>query len=107
MENESDAAVISASFADPGRFGAIFDRHATILFRYLVRRVGVDEAEALLGDVFRIAFEKRAAYDCERPTPGPGSTASRPICSRITAAPKRAGSGRPHVCWRAAARRTT
>ena len=24
----------------PGRFGALFDRHATTLFRYLVRRVG-------------------------------------------------------------------
>jgi RNA polymerase sigma factor (sigma-70 family) len=71
MANESDAAVITASLADPGRFGAIFDRHATIVFRYLVRRVGVDEAESLLGDVFRVAFEKRAAYDAERPNARP------------------------------------
>jgi RNA polymerase sigma factor (sigma-70 family) len=66
MANESDAAVITASLDEPGRFGAIFDRHATVVFRYLVRRVGVDDAEALLGDVFRIAFEKRAGYDGER-----------------------------------------
>lgn len=71
MAEESDAAVISASLADPGRFGAIFDRHATVVFRYLVRRVGVDEAEGLLGDVFRVGFEKRAAYDCERPNARP------------------------------------
>jgi RNA polymerase sigma-70 factor (ECF subfamily) len=71
MVNESDAAVITASLADPGRFGAIFDRHATIVFRYLVRRVGVDEADSLLGDVFRVAFEKRAAYDAERPNARP------------------------------------
>jgi RNA polymerase sigma-70 factor (ECF subfamily) len=71
MGNESDAAVITASLADPGCFGAIFDRHATIVFRYLVRRVGVDEAESLLGDVFRVAFEKRAAYDAERPNARP------------------------------------
>ena len=71
MANESDAAVITASLADPGRFGAIFDRHATIVFRYLVRRVGVDEAESLLGDVFRVAFEKRANYDAERPNARP------------------------------------
>jgi RNA polymerase sigma-70 factor (ECF subfamily) len=71
MANESDAAVITASLADPGRFGAIFDRHATIVFRYLVRRVGVDEAESLLGDVFRVAFEKRADYDAERPNARP------------------------------------
>jgi RNA polymerase sigma-70 factor (ECF subfamily) len=71
MANESDAAVITASLAEPGRFGAIFDRHATIVFRYLVRRVGVDEAESLLGDVFRVAFEKRASYDAERPNARP------------------------------------
>jgi RNA polymerase sigma factor (sigma-70 family) len=67
----SDAALISASRDDPARFGALFDRHATVVFRYLVRRVGVDHAEGLLGEVFRIAFEKRATYDCERPNARP------------------------------------
>ncbi len=71
MANESDAAVIMASLDDPRRFGAVFDRHATVVFRYLVRRVGVDEAEGLLGDVFRIAFEKRATYDRDRPNARP------------------------------------
>jgi RNA polymerase sigma factor (sigma-70 family) len=71
MAQESDAAVIRASLDEPGRFGTLFDRHATVLFRYLVRRVGVDEAEPLLGDVFRIAFEKRASYDAERPNARP------------------------------------
>jgi RNA polymerase sigma-70 factor (ECF subfamily) len=33
--------------------------------------VGVDDAESLLGDVFRIAFEKRATYDGERPNARP------------------------------------
>jgi RNA polymerase sigma-70 factor (ECF subfamily) len=59
----SDAEVISASQPDPEAFGVLFDRHATVLFRYLVRRVGRDEAETLLGEVFRVAFEKRATYD--------------------------------------------
>ena len=66
MAPESDAAVIRASLDEPGRFGAIFDRHATVLFRYLVRRAGADEAEAILGDVFRIAFERRHAFQFER-----------------------------------------
>ncbi len=66
MVPESDAEVIRASLVEPGGFGAVFDRHATVVFRYLVRRVGVDDAEVLLGDVFRIAFEKRSAYDCNR-----------------------------------------
>jgi RNA polymerase sigma factor (sigma-70 family) len=71
MVPESDADVIGASLVEPAVFGRLFDRHATVLFRYLVRRVGVDDAELLLGDVFRVAFEKRANYDCERPNARP------------------------------------
>jgi RNA polymerase sigma-70 factor (ECF subfamily) len=66
VEPDSDAALIAASMDDPSCFGALFDRHATVVFRYLVRRVGVDDADGLLGEVFRVAFEKRATYDCER-----------------------------------------
>ena len=66
MEDEPDAAVIAASLAVPARFGAIFDRHATVLHRYLVRRLGPDEGESLVGEVFRVAFEKRHTYDLSR-----------------------------------------
>jgi RNA polymerase sigma-70 factor (ECF subfamily) len=66
MAAEPDAEVIAASLEEPARFGAVFDRHATVVFRYLVRRVGVDEADAVLGEVFRVAFEKRATYDTTR-----------------------------------------
>ena len=44
----------------------MFDRHATTLFRYFVRRVGPDDADSLLGELFRIAFERRASFDTER-----------------------------------------
>jgi len=71
MDSESDAVVISASLDDPARFGQLFDRHATVVFRYLVRRVGIDAAEGLLGDVFRVGFEKRGTYDCDRPNARP------------------------------------
>jgi RNA polymerase sigma factor (sigma-70 family) len=71
MTGRSDAAVIAASLDEPEVFGALFDRHATVVFRYLVRRVGVDEADGLLGEVFRVAFEKRATYDTERPNARP------------------------------------
>jgi RNA polymerase sigma factor (sigma-70 family) len=71
MSSDSDAAVIRASLDQPGRFGALFDRHATVVVRYLVRRVGVDDAEALLGEVFRVGFEKRATYDGARPNARP------------------------------------
>jgi hypothetical protein len=42
-------------------FGVIFDRYATVLLRYLVRRVGMDEADPMLGEVFRVAFERRSS----------------------------------------------
>jgi RNA polymerase sigma factor (sigma-70 family) len=71
MAPDSDAAVIWASLDEPGRFGELFDRHATVVFRFLVRRVGVDAAESILGEVFRVSFEKRTAYDCERPNARP------------------------------------
>src|SRR5213596_2710401 len=71
VEAESDAAVILASLQQPARFGTIFDRHATVLHRYLVRRLGPDEAEAMVGEVFRVAFEKRHTYDVLRPAARP------------------------------------
>jgi RNA polymerase sigma factor (sigma-70 family) len=71
MERGSDAEVIAASITEPSAFGAIFDRHATTLFRYLVRRVGPDEADSLLGELFRVAFERRATFDVTRPAARP------------------------------------
>jgi RNA polymerase sigma-70 factor (ECF subfamily) len=71
VEDESDAVIIGASLHEPVRFGTIFDRHATVLHRYLVRRLGPDEAETMVGEVFRIAFEKRHTYDLLRPTARP------------------------------------
>ena len=71
MEGDTDAAVIVASWEQPARFGAIFDRHATVLHRYLVRRIGPDEADGIVGEIFRIAFERRHTFDVERPTARP------------------------------------
>jgi RNA polymerase sigma-70 factor (ECF subfamily) len=70
-EGEPDAAVIADSLARPARFGVIFDRHATVLHRYLVRRLGPDEAEGIVGEVFRIAFEKRVRFDPAQPSARP------------------------------------
>jgi RNA polymerase sigma factor (sigma-70 family) len=68
---ESDAAVIAASLEVPGTFGVLFDRHGALLLRFLARRVHPAEAEGLLGEVFRIAFERRSSFDlgreCARP----------------------------------------
>jgi RNA polymerase sigma factor (sigma-70 family) len=71
VEDESDAALIAASLGQPVWFGAIFDRHAAVLHRYLVRRLGPDDADSMVGDVFRIAFERRHVYDLQRPSARP------------------------------------
>ena len=71
MECPPDAELVAASLADPSVFGTIFDRHASTLHRYLVRRLGPDDADAMVGEVFRIAFEKRATFDCSRESARP------------------------------------
>lgn len=63
---ETDADIILSSRTAPERFGAIFDRHAEPVLRFLVRRIGGDDAGTVLGEVFRIAFERRDAYEADR-----------------------------------------
>src|SRR5947209_17604813 len=71
MNAPDDAEVIVASCRDPASFAVLFDRYATTLYRYFVRRVGPNDADALMSEVFRIAFERRAAYDASRPNARP------------------------------------
>lgn len=104
MDNESDAAVIAASLDDPVQFGAIFDRHATVLHRYLVRRLGPDDADAMVSEVFRIAFEKRHTYDLDRPTARPWLYG---IATNLLAKHRRREARRIHAVARLAAQRLT
>ena len=104
MDNESDAAVIAASLDDPVQFGAIFDRHATVLHRYLVRRLGPDDADAMVSEVFRIAFEKRGTYDLARPTARPWLYG---IATNLLAKHRRREARRIHAVARLAAQRLT
>jgi RNA polymerase sigma-70 factor (ECF subfamily) len=71
MGDPTDAEVISACVADPRLFATIYDRHAAVVFRFLVRRVGRDAADELLGDTFRIAFERRESFDTARDSARP------------------------------------
>ena len=63
----TDAEVIGASLAEPRLFAAIFDRHVADVHRFLARRLGADGADALAGECFRIAFERRITYRLDRP----------------------------------------
>ena len=67
----SDGAVIAGSVKTPAAFGAIFDRHGSALLRFLARRVDPAEAEDLLLEVFRIAFERRSAFEPDRDSARP------------------------------------
>jgi RNA polymerase sigma factor (sigma-70 family) len=102
VDQPPDAVVIAASIDEPGRFGAIFDRHAAVLRRYLVRRVGPGDAEGILADVFRIAFEKRSTYDGERPDARPWLYG---IATRELAKHRRSEARRLHAVARLVSRR--
>lgn len=67
----SDSSAIAASVTDPAAFTAIFDRHAVSIHRFLARRIEPAEAESLLGEVFRIAFERRHTFDLTRESARP------------------------------------
>jgi RNA polymerase sigma-70 factor (ECF subfamily) len=71
VDARTDADVIAGSRDDPREFAALYDRHAGILFRFLVRRVGRDTGDELLGETFRIAFERRGTFDLDRPNARP------------------------------------
>jgi RNA polymerase sigma-70 factor, ECF subfamily len=66
MGSSSDAEVIGRSLDEPEAFGAMYDRHAGTLLRFLGRRVGGGVAEGLVGELFRIAFEQRKTFDMSR-----------------------------------------
>lgn len=68
MGSPSDAEVIRRSLEEPEAFGLVYDRHAAAVLRFLGRRVGAQAAEGLLGELFRIAFERRKTFDAARVT---------------------------------------
>src|SRR5919198_836055 len=66
MSSPSDAEVIGRSLSEPEAFGLIYDRHAATVLRFLGRRTGAEVAEGLVGELFRIAFERRKTFDPSR-----------------------------------------
>src|SRR5438876_9059645 len=66
VNSPSDAEVIGRSRDEPEAFGLIYDRHAATVLRFLGRRVGAGVAEGLVGELFRIAFERRKTFDSSR-----------------------------------------
>jgi RNA polymerase sigma-70 factor (ECF subfamily) len=58
-----DAALIRLSLDAPECFGALFDRHAPAVHRYIAQRLGPDAADDLVSETFLVAFRKRRHYD--------------------------------------------
>lgn len=98
-----DSAVVAASLSDPAEFGILFDRHGAALLRFLARRVDPSEADGLLGEVFRIAFEKRAGFQQDRPSARPWLYG---IATNVVAKHYRSEARRLRATTRLAARRT-
>ena len=79
----SDAAEIELSLRHPERFAVIFDRYAAQIYRYAARRLGRAAADDLVGDVFLVAFRRRARYDT-------GRASARPWAQTVAQAPSAA-----------------
>ena len=58
-----DAEVIERARRDPAAFSALFDRHASVLHRYVTRRLGDSLADDVVADTFLAAFRRLGRYD--------------------------------------------
>lgn len=66
-----DAAVITESWHEPGRFAEIFHRYYEEIHGYVARRVGHDAADDLAAETFLAAFRQRQRFDPARGTVRP------------------------------------
>jgi RNA polymerase sigma-70 factor (ECF subfamily) len=69
--SDPDALLIQASWDDPDRFAALYDRYAAQLFRYAYRRIGAAAADDVVAEAFLAAFRRRHSYDLSRPDARP------------------------------------
>jgi RNA polymerase sigma factor (sigma-70 family) len=105
MDPLRDDEIIRASWLDPPRFAEVFDRHVVAIHRFIARRIGTDDADSLVGEVFRVAFERRRDYRLDRPDCRPWlyGIAGNLIRSDRRGAHRQAGLvgrlGRPSNSW--------
>jgi RNA polymerase sigma-70 factor (ECF subfamily) len=63
----TDAEHIAGSLAEPELFSAIFERHASAVYKFLTRQVNHQAADDLLAETFVAAFRSRGRYDASYP----------------------------------------
>ena len=61
----TDADVLGRCVDDASAFGELYERHGSVVVRYVARRVGGAAAEDLAAEVFVRAFRDRASCRCE------------------------------------------
>ncbi|QKW39463.1 RNA polymerase sigma factor [Actinomadura sp. NAK00032] len=61
--NAEDARLISESLRDPERFTAVYDRHYTVIYRYVAGRLGSQPADDIAAETFLVAFRRRKSFD--------------------------------------------
>ncbi|MCC6831538.1 MAG: RNA polymerase sigma factor [Thermoleophilia bacterium] len=71
MNPPTDEQLLARSGRDPEAFGNLVDRHSGALHRYVARRLGPEDAEDLVSEVFVTAHRMRDRFD-------PGRGAVRP-----------------------------
>ena len=64
----SDGETLAASVVAPAMFTALVDAYSDAIYRYLVRRVGLSEAEDLAAETFLRAFRARGSFRPIYPT---------------------------------------
>jgi RNA polymerase sigma-70 factor (ECF subfamily) len=61
--NAEDARLISESLHDPEQFTAVYDRHYTVIYRYVAGRLGSQPADDIAAETFLVAFRRRRSFD--------------------------------------------
>jgi RNA polymerase sigma factor (sigma-70 family) len=62
----TDNDIIRRSRDSPEVFGELYDRHASVIYRYTARRAGDFAADDVTSETFLVAWEQLATYDLDR-----------------------------------------
>jgi RNA polymerase sigma-70 factor (ECF subfamily) len=62
----TDNDIIRRSRDSPAAFGELYDRHASIIYRYAARRAGDFAADDVTSETFLVAWEQLGSYDLDR-----------------------------------------
>ncbi len=62
----TDSDIIRRSRDSPAAFGELYDKHASVIYRYAARRAGDFVADDVTSETFLVAFEQLGTFDHTR-----------------------------------------